>query len=43
MKNDRLSDLLVITDDSDISAKISLDNAVDVFSKIKNRRYPLRA
>jgi hypothetical protein len=43
MGNDRLSDLMVIAVDSDITAKISLDDAVDVFSKMKNRRYPLTA
>jgi hypothetical protein len=41
--NDRLSDLLVIVVESDITAKISLDDAVDIFSKMKNRRYPLIA
>jgi hypothetical protein len=33
MVNDRLSELLVITVESDIAAKISLDDAVDVFFK----------
>jgi hypothetical protein len=28
---------------SDIAAKISLDDAVDIFLKMKNRRYPLTA
>ena len=37
MGNDRLSDLMVIAVDSDITAKISLDDAVDVFSKMKNK------
>jgi hypothetical protein len=41
MGKDRLSNLLVIAVESDIAAKISLDDAVDVFSKMKNRRYPL--
>jgi hypothetical protein len=40
MGNDQLSDLLVIAIESDIAAKINLDDAVDIFSKIKNRRYP---
>jgi hypothetical protein len=26
-----------------VTAKISLDDTVDVFSKMKNRRYPLTA
>jgi hypothetical protein len=43
MGNNRQSDLLVIAVKSDIAAKINLDDAVDVFSKIKNRRYPLTA
>jgi hypothetical protein len=33
MGNDRLSDLLVITVESDIAAKISLNNVIDVFFK----------
>jgi hypothetical protein len=41
--SDRLSDLLVKAVESDITAKISLDDVVDVFSKMKNRRYPLTA
>jgi hypothetical protein len=41
--NDRLSNLLVIAVESDITAKISLDDTVDVFSKMKNGRYPLTA
>jgi hypothetical protein len=43
MGNYRQSDLLVRVVESDIAAKISLDYAVDVYSKIKNRRYPLTA
>jgi hypothetical protein len=35
IENDRLSDLLVIAVESDIAAKISLEDTVDVFSKIK--------
>jgi hypothetical protein len=34
---------LVIAVESDIVAKISLDDAVDVFSKMKNIRYSLTA
>ncbi|CAI6345368.1 unnamed protein product [Macrosiphum euphorbiae] len=41
MGNERLSDLLVIAVESDVSGKINLDDAVDIFSKIKKRRYPL--
>jgi hypothetical protein len=41
--NDRLSNLLIIVVESDIAVKVSLDDAVDVFSKMKNRRYPLTA
>lgn len=41
MENERLSDLLVIAVESDISSKINLDDAVDIFSKMKKRRYPL--
>lgn len=41
MRNERLSDLLVIAVESDVSGKINLDDAVDIFSKIKKRRYPL--
>jgi hypothetical protein len=40
MGNYRLSDLLIIAVENDIAAKISLYDAVDVFSKMKNRRYP---
>jgi hypothetical protein len=43
MRNDRLSNLLAIAVGSDIAAKISLDDAVDAFSKMKNRIYPLTA
>ncbi|KAL4091374.1 hypothetical protein QTP88_026073 [Uroleucon formosanum] len=41
MGNERLSDLLVIAVESDVSSKINLDDAVDLFSKMKKRRYPL--
>lgn len=41
MGNERLSDLLVIAVESDVSDKINLDDAVDIFSKLKKRRYPL--
>jgi len=33
MRNERLSDLLVIAVESDVSGKINLDDAVDIFSK----------
>jgi hypothetical protein len=42
-ENYRLCDLLVIAVESDIAGKISLHDAIDVFSKMKNRRYPLTA
>jgi sulfite reductase alpha subunit-like flavoprotein len=41
MGNKRLSDLLVIAVESFVSCKIDLDDAVDVFSKMKKRRYSL--
>ncbi|KAL4107179.1 hypothetical protein QTP88_017562 [Uroleucon formosanum] len=41
MGNERLSDLLVIAIESDVSSKINLDDAVDLFSKMKKRGYPL--
>jgi hypothetical protein len=44
MGNYRLSDFLVIAVESDIATKISLDDdAVDVFSNMKNKRYSLTA
>jgi hypothetical protein len=43
MGNGRLSDFLVIVVENDITAKISLDDALNVFSKMKNRRYLLTA
>jgi hypothetical protein len=43
MGNDRLSDLLVIAVKSDIATKISLDDSVDVFSKMKIEDIHLQA
>jgi hypothetical protein len=42
MGNDRLSNLLVIGIERDIAAKINLDDAIDVFLKMRNRRYTLK-
>jgi len=43
IKDDRLSDLLVINVESTEASKINLDKAVDKFSILKERRYPLIA
>ncbi|KAE9530114.1 hypothetical protein AGLY_011576 [Aphis glycines] len=41
MGDERLSDLLVVSVEKEEANKINLNDAVDSFSKLKNRRYPL--
>lgn len=41
MGDDRLSDLLVINVESNEASKINLEEAVDKFAYLKERRYPL--
>lgn len=41
MGDERLSDLLVVSVEKEEANKINLNDAVDLFSKLKNRRYPL--
>lgn len=43
MGNERLSVLLVVAVESDVEAKINLEEAVDTFAKIKYRRIALIA
>lgn len=43
MGDERLSDLLVINVESTEASKVNLDTAVDKFSLLKERRYPLIA
>lgn len=43
MTDKRLNDLMVINVESDESSKIDLQEAVDIFSDMKTRRYPLKA
>lgn len=40
MGNYQLSDFLVIAVENDIAAKMNVNDAVSVFSKMKNPRYP---
>jgi len=41
MGDKRLSDLMVIAVEKEDANKIDLDKAVDIFSKLKTRRYKL--
>ncbi|CAI6351650.1 unnamed protein product [Macrosiphum euphorbiae] len=41
MGDERLSDLLVVSVEKEEANKINLNDAVDSFSKLKSRRYPL--
>jgi len=41
MGDKRLSDLMVIAVEKEDANKIDLDEAVDIFSKLKTRRYKL--
>lgn len=41
MGDERLNDLMVLNVEKEEANNINLDNAVDLFSKLKNCRYPL--
>jgi len=39
--DDRLSDLMVINVEGEYASHVKLEEAVDMFANLKNRRYPL--
>jgi hypothetical protein len=41
MGDERLNNLLIITVESDEASKINLNETFDIFSRMKNHRYPL--